>query len=107
MPLTKAFQKTVKARMDREPAFRAAMLGEIFECLITGDLPTGKSLLRDFVNGTCGFKTLATQVGIGEKSLMQMLGPDGNPTIKNLAAVFRYLQDQEGLTAQVTMFKVS
>ena len=37
MPLTRDFKETVKARADRDPAFREALLKEGVECLLAGD----------------------------------------------------------------------
>jgi hypothetical protein len=42
MALTKEFKETVKARADRDPAFRQALLTEAAEQLLSGDLETGK-----------------------------------------------------------------
>ena len=43
MPLTKGFKETVKERMERSPKFRRALLREAIECLLSGDVDTGKS----------------------------------------------------------------
>jgi hypothetical protein len=45
MALTKKFKETVKARADRNPAFRQALLPEAAEQLLAGDLETGKAVL--------------------------------------------------------------
>ena len=59
MALTKEFKETVKARADRDPAFRQALLTEAAEQLLSGDLETGKAVLRDYINATIGFEALA------------------------------------------------
>ena len=56
MPLTKDFKDTIKARAERYPEFR---VGLFHESLLSDDLETGKVLLRDYVNATVGFETLA------------------------------------------------
>ena len=47
MILTKDFKDTIQARAQRDPAFRNALLPEGVECLLTGDVDTGKAVLRD------------------------------------------------------------
>jgi hypothetical protein len=47
MPLTKLFKDTVKARVERDPAFRAALFQEALPAFFEGDTALGKSLLRD------------------------------------------------------------
>ncbi len=44
MALTKDFKDTIQARAQREPAFRKALLQEGVECLLSGDVDTGKAV---------------------------------------------------------------
>ncbi|MCJ9754515.1 transcriptional regulator [Neorhizobium sp. BETTINA12A] len=97
MTLTREFKETVKARLDQDPAFRAALLSDAVELLLEGDLETGKSVLRDFINATIGFETLAEKVDMPAKSLMRMFGPKGNPRADNLFNVIRQLQESSGI----------
>jgi DNA-binding phage protein len=101
MPLTRAFKDTVKARLDRDPAFRAAMLREAVEALIAGDVAIGKAVLRDYINATIGFERLAEATNAPAKSLMRMLSPNGNPTATNLFAIIRELQLSSGVRLEV------
>jgi hypothetical protein len=48
----RAFKETVQARAKKERAFRAALVSEGVQVLLQGDLETGRSLLRDYINGT-------------------------------------------------------
>lgn len=48
MVLTKNFKDTIQARAQRDPAFRKALLQEGVECLLAGDVDTGKAVLRDY-----------------------------------------------------------
>ncbi|CDZ31470.1 Hypothetical protein NGAL_HAMBI1145_02320 [Neorhizobium galegae bv. officinalis] len=97
MALTREFKETVKARLDQDPAFRAALLSDAVELLLEGDLETGKSVLRDFINATIGFETLGEKVDMPAKSLMRMFGPKGNPRADNLFNVIRQLQESSGI----------
>jgi len=101
MPLTKDFKDTVKARMERSPKFRRAVLREAIECLLAGDVETGKVMLRDYINGTIGFEELGDRTQTPAKSLMRMFGPSGNPQAKNLFDVLATLQQAEGVQFQV------
>ena len=106
MALTRDFKETVRARVERDPSFREALLKEGVECLLSGDIDTGKAVLRDYINATVGFEELSRLVGKSPKSLMRMLGPGGNPQARNLFAILAHLQKREGLhfTVQTTRF---
>ena len=56
MALTRDFKVTVRERLQRDPAFREALLTEAVDCLLSSDAETGKSLLRDYVNATIGVR---------------------------------------------------
>ena len=58
MPLTRDFKETVQARAERDQAFREGLLKEGIECLLAGDVDTGKIVLRDYINSTIGFEEL-------------------------------------------------
>jgi DNA-binding phage protein len=103
MPLTHDFKETIRARAQREPKFRQALLREAVESYLTGDLETGKSLLRDYVNATIGFQALEEQTGIPVKSLMRMLGPKGSPSAANLSSILTVLQKTEGVHFELSL----
>ena len=50
MALTRDFKATVQARVQAELAFREALLREGIETLLSGDVDTGKAILRDYIN---------------------------------------------------------
>ena len=97
MALTRSFKETVRARAQRDPEFRVALIREAVEKLVAGDVESGLSILGDYVNATVGYKTLAKSTGKNSKSLMRMLGPEGNPTAENLFNIITQLRKQEGL----------
>jgi hypothetical protein len=107
MALTKDFKETIQARAQRDPAFRKALLQEGVECLLAGDIDTGKAVLRDYINATIGFEELSQIFDKSSKSLMRMFGPKGNPQASNLFAVISYLQEQEGIHLEVKARKVA
>lgn len=95
MALTRDFKETIQARVRRDPAFRRELLREGVECLLSGDVETGKAVLRDYINATVGFSALGKITHQSPKSLMRMLGPSGNPQARNLFEIVRCLQEKE------------
>ena len=103
MPLTHDFKETVRARAQRDSKFRHALLREAIECVINGDLVTGKAVLRDYVNATVGFPDLERRTQIPAKSLMRMLGPKGSPSAANLSYILTALQETEGVRFELSL----
>lgn len=101
MPLTRSFKETVMARVERDPAFREALLAEAVDRFLAGEIETGKAVLRDYINATIGFERLASETGSTAKSLMRMLSPTGNPRARNLFAILRTVQDASGVQLAV------
>ncbi len=97
MPLGKAFKETVRDQLQSSPGYRRAYLREGIGCMIAGD----KLVLRDYINGTIGFIALGEALGRDSKTLMRMLGPQGNPTVRNYFEIVAYLQKLEGGTLEV------
>lgn len=101
MPLTRNFKATVQARAQKDNAFREGLLKESVESMLSGDMDTGKILLRDYINATIGFESLGKATHKSPKSLMRMFSPDGNPRADNLFDVLCLLQKKEGVQLQV------
>jgi putative addiction module killer protein len=101
MPLTRDFKETIQERARRDAAFREALLKEAVDALLSGDVETGKTVLRDFINATVGFDKLASVTKKSPKSLMRMLGPKGNPQARNFFEIVAFLQKREGLRLKV------
>jgi hypothetical protein len=102
MALTRDFKDTIKNRIARDPAFREELLKEGIECLLTGDVDTGKTILRDYINATIGFDALGTATDKSPKSLMRMFGPKGNPQARNIFEIIAHLQKREGIHFKVS-----
>ncbi len=103
MPLTYDFKETIRASAQRDPAFRRALLRDAVECILQGDLATGKAVLRDYVNATVGFQDLEKQTQIPAKSLMRMLGPKGSPSVANFSSILTALQKSEGVHFELSL----
>jgi hypothetical protein len=93
--LTRPHSMTIEKDL-QDSGFRVELLAETAKCLMSGDLPTGKIVLREYINGTIGFIALGEALGKSPKSLMRMLGPQGNPTASNLLDIIAHLQKVEG-----------
>jgi DNA-binding phage protein len=101
MALTRDFKETIRARVVRDSKFRRELLREGVECMLSGDIATAKTILRDYINATVGFTKVAEATRIPSKSLMRMLGPAGNPRADNLFEVVSFLQQHEGVRFHV------
>ena len=97
MTITRNFKETVQARALRDPEFRGGLLRESIECMLSGDIKTGKALLRDYINATVGFEQLGRLAKKDSKSLLRMFSAGGNPTATNLFEVIHILQEKEGV----------
>jgi hypothetical protein len=101
MPLTKSFNETVRADLQKNPEFRRALLREAVGCMVNGDLDTGKSILRQYINGTIGFIKLGADLERSPKVLMRMFSPSGNPQARNLFEIIAHLQKIDGTVLEV------
>jgi hypothetical protein len=100
MPLTRSFRETIKEQLAKDD-FRREFLREAVSNMIAGDLETAKSVLREYINGTVGFVALGEALGKSPKSLMRMLGPQGNPQARNLFEIVGHLQKIDGTVLEV------
>lgn len=88
MTLTRDFKQTVVERVKRDPEFAKALLDEAATLFLSGEPDAARLILRDLVNATVGFESLAEMTNKPSKSLHRMLSPRGNPSMDNLAAIF-------------------
>ncbi len=101
MALTKSFKDLVQSRVAKDPDFAATLLRESIDTMLSGDVDTGKAILRDYIKATIGFERLAEAIDTPPKSLIRMFGPRGNPQARNLFGVIGYLQQQAGVELHV------
>jgi hypothetical protein len=101
MARTKSFTRLVERHIKSDPRFATALLVEGIDALLSGDLDTGKSILRDYIKATVGFEKLGAATGAPPKSLIRMFGPRGNPQARNLLGVIGYLQKRAGIRLHV------
>ncbi len=101
MTSTTDFYDTIRARSESDADFRISLLETAAESIISGDLEEGKAALRLYIKTSIGYKQFADLTGIHPKSIVRMLGPDGNPRVSNLTALLAKSLQQEGIRFQV------
>ncbi|WP_396437725.1 DNA-binding protein [Limnohabitans sp.] len=94
MALTRNFKDTVVERVQSDASFAQALLDEAATLFLNGEPETARLILRDLVNATMGFEQLAALTAKPSKSLHRMLSPKGNPSMDNLAAIFRAVRER-------------
>jgi hypothetical protein len=101
MAISREFRLTLLERAQKDADFRQAMLKEGIDAMLAGDVETGKSILRDYINAAVGFGPLSEATHIPVKSLMRMFGPRGNPRASNLFQIIKHLQTREGIHLEI------
>jgi len=56
MALTKSFKELVQRQVAEDPEFATTLLREGITTMLTGDVDTGRSILRDYIKATVGFE---------------------------------------------------
>ena len=101
MAKAKSFKELVQGQVKTDRKFAEALLREGVDAMLSGDVETGKTVLRDCIKATVGFEKLGAATGAPPKSLIRMFGPRGNPAAKNLFSVIGYLQKRAGVSLRV------
>ena len=107
MALTRNFKQTVVERVEREPAFAAALLDEAATLFLNGEPEPARLILRDLVNATLGFEQLADVTDKPSKSLHRMLSAQGNPSMDNLATIFTAVRSQLNVSLEARSVKAA
>ena len=68
MALTKSFKELVQRRVADDSEFADALLREGIDTMLTGDVETGKAILRDYIKATVGFEKLGAATDTPPKS---------------------------------------
>jgi hypothetical protein len=72
MALTKSFKELVQRRVAGDAAFAENLLREGIDTMLSGDVETGKALLRDYIKATVGFEKLREATDTPAKSLIRV-----------------------------------
>jgi hypothetical protein len=101
MPLTRKFRETVMLRAKQDPDFRQELIVEATNAFLDGEIDTGKRLIRDYLNATEAIPAIAGELNRNEKSIRRMIGPRGNPTLRNFANLLNACKRRERLELRV------
>jgi len=101
MARSKSFKELVQGQIQKDKKFAEALLREGVDAMLSGDVNTGKTIIRDYIKATVGFEKLGQATDTPPKSLIRMFGPRGNPQAKNLFSVIGYLQKRAGVRLHV------
>jgi hypothetical protein len=74
---TNSFKQLVQEHVATDRTFAQALLRDGVETLLSGDVDTGKAILRDYIKATVGFEKLGEATGTQPKSLSACLGHGG------------------------------
>jgi len=107
MGLTRDFKQTIVERVQRDPLFAQALFDEALTLMLTGEPETARMILRDLINSTLGFETLAERTDRPAKSLHRMFSARGNPSMDNLTSVVGSLRDWLNLSIEVRSTRVA
>ena len=100
---TRDYKETIRKRVINDPPFKKVLLEEALGCLLSGDVDTGKAVLKDYIKATTGFENLSKNIDKKPESLIRMLGPKGNPTANNLFKIISHIQKKEKLKFKVSV----
>ncbi|MGH8119882.1 MAG: DNA-binding protein [Gammaproteobacteria bacterium] len=103
MVLTRDYKETNKERAEKDPHFAASLMNEAITAFLEGEPETARIILRELVNSTIGFESLAEQLDKSSKSIHRMLSPDGNPTMDNLTSILVTLQRKLDVAVEVKL----
>lgn len=105
MVLTRKFKETVQLRVQQDPEYRKELIIESINAFLNSDIDTGKTLLRNYLNATEAIPSIALELEQNEKSIRRMLGPKGNPTLKNFINLLGACKKREGLELKIDKSK--
>lgn len=100
---TRPFTESVRRRLEQNDGFEAALLAEVGQLYLNGDIETAKGMLATYIKATCGYEDLARRLDKPSSSIKRMLSEKGNPTATNLAALFSSLSAGAGVQYHVEM----
>ena len=99
-PLKKPF-RFIWMWHQKNPDFRQELIVEATNAFLDGDIDTGKRLIRDYLNATEAFPSIAMELKQNEKSIRRMIGSQGNPTLRNFANLLNACKRRESLELRV------
>ena len=68
MTLTRKFKETVQMRVKQDPEYRKELIIEATNAFLDGDISTGKTMLRDYLNATEALPAIARELSQNAKA---------------------------------------
>jgi hypothetical protein len=93
MALTREFKELVQKPVERDPAFRDAILREGVDTLLAADVDTDKAILCAYIKATGGFEKLAEATGTPP----QKSRPHARTARQSAGGIIGCLQEQAGV----------
>jgi len=103
MVLTRDYKETIRERAEKDPLFATSLMNEAITAFLGGEPEAARIILRELVNSTIGFESLAEQLDKSSKSIHRMLSPGGNPTMDNLTSILVTLQKKLDVDVEVKL----
>ena len=100
--LATPFDDTVRELAADDPQFRVELLIAATEAIVAGDLDETKAALRTYIKATRGYKHIADLIDVHPKSLIRMLGPEGNPRASTLVDLLSRVAEIENVRLEVS-----
>ena len=99
--LNRQLSPAIVLRLRSDSTCRACVLRAAAQAWLDDDVELSQGLLRRLVDATLGFEALSNLTELHPKSLVRMLGPEGNPSARHLGAVIARLAQWHGVRLTV------
>ena len=107
MPLSREFKDLVVTRAEKDPEFRRSLITEALNMILRGEITVGRLMIRDYINATGAINDIAIKLQKHKPAIVRMLGPKGNPTLKNFIPIIQACAEREDIELSVCEVRCS
>ena len=90
-----------RERAQWDPIFRATMLPDAIDLLLSDDVRVGKIALHSCIYATIGYDKLAALMGKTPDDIKRMCHPDYDTSVNDLFEIIKHVQKHEGIRLEV------
>lgn len=101
MPLTRPYEETIKERAQWDPVYRAMLLPDTIDLLLSDDVRVGKISLHHCIYSTIGYEKLGELMGKTPDDIKRMCHPDYDTSVNDLFEIIGHVQRHEGIRLEV------
>lgn len=101
MPLTRPYEETIKERAQWDPVYRAMLLPDTIDLLLSDDVRVGKISLHHCIYATIGYEKLGELMGKSPDDIKRMCHPDYDTSVNDLFEIIGHVQRHEGIRLEV------